>query len=136
MADGGRRKKEEKPRNGGAPGLLIGQRAPGRVEWHLGEAGLDPGCTTASGRSEQAALRVEGVVLAREDAQDACERGEVPRGKPGAAGRLPGSIWSRTRRGRVPPAAYGGRRAKQSNREERDGGEGISAISEIPGTCR
>ena len=73
---------------------------------------------------------------AREDAQDACERGEVPRGKPGGAGGLPGSIWPRTRRGRGPPAAYGGGRAKQRNREERDGGEGISAISEIPGTCQ
>ena len=27
---------------------------------------------------------------------------------------FPGSIWPRTRRGRGPPAAYGGRRAKQS----------------------
>ena len=49
---------------------------------------------------------------------------------------FPGSIWPRTRRGRGPPAAYGGRRAKQRNREERDGGEGISAISENSGTSR
>ena len=34
---------------------------------------------------------------AQEGAQDACERGEVPRGKPGGAGGLPGSIWPRTR---------------------------------------
>jgi hypothetical protein len=33
----------------------------------------------------------------------------------------PGSIWPRTRRGRGPPAAYGGRRAKQSTgRREMD----------------
>ena len=102
----------------------------------MGKAGLGPGRTTSSGRSEQAALRVEGVVSAREDVQDACERGEVPRGRPGGAGGLPGSIWPWTRRGQGPPAAYGGRRAKQRNREERDGGEGITAISEIPGTCR
>jgi hypothetical protein len=97
---------------------------------------LGPGHTTASWRSEQAALCVGGVVAAREDAQDACERGEVPMGKPGGAAGLPGSIWPQTRRGRGPPAAYGGRRAKQRNREERDGGKGISAISKNPGTCR
>ena len=58
MANGGRRKKEGKPRNGGALGVLIGQRAPGRGEWCLGEAGLVRGDSTASGRSEQAALRM------------------------------------------------------------------------------
>ena len=63
---------------------------------------MGPGRTTASGRSEQAALRVEGVVSAREDAQDACERGEVPKGKPGGAGGLPrvhlaaGAPWTRS----------------------------------------
>ena len=36
MADDGRRKKEGKPRDGGALGVLIGQRAPGRGELHLG----------------------------------------------------------------------------------------------------
>ena len=50
---------------------------------------MGPGRTTASGRSGRAALRVEGVVSAREDAQDGCERGKVPRGKPGGAGGLP-----------------------------------------------
>ena len=90
---------------------------------------MGPGCTTASGRSEQAALRMEGVASGREDAQDACERGEVPRGRPGGAGGLPWSTWPRTHRGRGPPAAYGGRRAKTEHREERDGGEGISVIS-------
>ena len=47
-----------------------------------------------------------------------------------------GSTWPRTRRGRGPPAAYGGRRAKQSSREERDGGEGLSVISKSSGTSR
>ena len=73
---------------------------------------------------------------ARGDAHDACERGEVPRGKPGGTGGLPGSIWPWTRRGRGPPAAYGGRRAEQRNRAERDGGEGLFVISENPGTSR
>ena len=36
-----------------------------------------------------------------------------------------GSTWPRTCRGCGPPAAYGGRRAKQSSREGRDGGEGL-----------
>ena len=54
MADGGRREKKGKSLDGGAPVLLIGQRAPGRGEWRLGEAGLVRGDSTASGRSEQA----------------------------------------------------------------------------------
>ena len=49
---------------------------------------------------------------------------------------FPGSIWLRTRHGRGPPAAYGGRRAKLSNREERDGGEGLFVISKNSGTSR
>ena len=49
---------------------------------------------------------------------------------------FPGSTWPRMRRGRGPPAAYGGRRAKQSSREERDGGEGLFVISENSGTSR
>ena len=48
----------------------------------------------------------------------------------------PGSIWPRTRCGRGPPAAYSGRRAKHSSREERDGGEGLSVISKSSGTSR
>ena len=40
---------------------------------------------------------------------------------------FPGSIWPRTRRGRGPPAAYGGQRAKQSS---------LSAISKSSGTSR
>ena len=48
----------------------------------------------------------------------------------------PGSTWLRTRRGRGPPVAYGGRRAKQSSREASDGGEGISVISKSSGTSR
>ena len=61
-----RRKKEEKPRNGGAPRLLIGQRAPGRVEWRLGEVDLVLGDSTASGRSGQRRCAWRGVVAARE----------------------------------------------------------------------
>ena len=48
----------------------------------------------------------------------------------------PGSTWPRTRCGRGPPAAYGGRRAKQSSREGRDGIEGLSVISKSSGTSQ
>ena len=47
-----------------------------------------------------------------------------------------GSTWPRTRRGRGPLVAYGGRRAKQSSREGRDGGEGLSMISKSSGTSQ
>ena len=49
---------------------------------------------------------------------------------------FPGSILPRARGGQSPPAAYGGRRAKQSKPGERDGDRGFSAISENPGTSR
>ena len=69
----------------------------------------------------------------RERVWDACAHGKVPRGGPGGTGGLPRSIWPWACRGRGPPAAYGRRQAKQRNREERDGGESISAIFENPG---
>ena len=77
-----------------------------------------------------------GGVAARERVWDACARGKVPRGGPGGAGGLPGSIWPWTRCGRGPPAAYGGRRRNRASREDRDGDKGISVISKIPGTSR
>ena len=77
-----------------------------------------------------------GGVAARGAAWDACARGEVPRGGPGGAGGLPGSIWPRARGGRSPPAAYGRRRRNKASREERDGDRGFSVISENPGTSR
>ena len=86
MADGGRRK-EGKPRNGGALGLFVGQRAPGRVEWRLGEADSVWSGSTADGWSG---------VSARESVWVACEHGEVPRGGPGGAGGFPGSTWPRS----------------------------------------
>ena len=61
MADGGRRKKEEKPRNGGALGVLIDQGAPGRGEWRLGEVDLVRGGSTVGWRGERATLRMAGV---------------------------------------------------------------------------
>src|SRR6185312_10243157 len=88
------------------PGLLDGERAEragsaahGGAAWQLGRAS---GTRVSVGRCQ-------GV-------------GQV------ALEGFPGSIWPRTRRGRGPPAAYGGRRAKQSTREERDGGEGLFVI--------
>ena len=134
MADGGRRKKEEKSRNGGAPGLLIGQRVPGRGEWCLGRL-IQSGVARrrASGASgRRCAWR--GVVSARESACDSCERGKVPRGKPGGAGGLPGSIWPWMHYGRGPPVVYGRRRRNRASWEERDGDKGFSVISENPGT--
>ena len=50
---GGRRKKEEKARDGGALGVLIGQGAPERGKWCLGAVDLALGDSTASGRRRQ-----------------------------------------------------------------------------------
>ena len=60
MADGGRREKKGKSRDGGAPGLLIGQRAPGRGEWRLGEVDLVREDSTVSWQSEPMARRMAG----------------------------------------------------------------------------
>ena len=136
MAGGGSRKKREKPHDGGVLGVLIGQGAPGRGEQRLGAVDLALGNSTASGRSGQRRCAWRGWRGGSERVWDACARGKVPRGGPGGAGGLPKSIWPRTRRGRGPPAAYGGRWAEQRNREERDGGEGVFVISENPGTSR
>ena len=72
----------------------------------------------------------------RQRVWDACEHGRVPRGGPGGAGGfLPGPFG----RGRAVDEVHRWRTAggaKQSTREERDGGEGLSAISKIPGTSR
>src|SRR6185312_11741140 len=74
------------------PGLLDGERAEraggvahGGAAWQLGRAS---GTRVSVGRCQGA--------------------GQV------ALEGFPGSIWPRTCRGRGPPAAYGGRRAKQS----------------------
>ena len=135
---GGRRKEEEggKAARRRGSGVLIGQRAPGRGEWRLGEAGLVRGDSTASGRSEQAALRMavrrgsSGGRLGR-----VCTRGGA-KGRPGGAERFPrvhlaaGARWMKST-GSVRRAA--GNRALG---RERDEGEGLSIISENPGTSR
>ena len=69
-------------------------------------------------------------MAARGAAWDGCACEEVPRGGPGGAGGLPGSIWPPARGGQSPPAAYGRRRPKQSKPGERDGDRGSFAISE------
>ena len=137
MADGGRREKKGKSRDDGALGPLIGRRATRLGEWHLGEVDLVRGDSTESGRSEQAALRMAGRrgssggrlgrVLAWGGA-----KGQARwrwRCSPGPFGR--GRAVDEVHRRRT---AGGGR--NRASREERDGGEGISAIFEIPGTCR
>ena len=60
MADGGRREKERKSRDGGVLGLFIGRRALGRGYWRLGEVDLVRGDSTASWRSEPTARRMAG----------------------------------------------------------------------------
>ena len=80
-----------------------------------GGSRFGPGRLDGERAEEAAALRLAGgVVAARGGVWDACAREEVPRGKPGGAGGLSGSILPRARGGRKPPVAYGGRRAKQS----------------------
>ena len=77
-----------------------------------------------------------GGVAAGERVWDACARGEVPRGGPVVLEGSPGPFG----RGRAVDEVHRRRTAgggrNRASREERDGGEGISAISEIPGTCR
>ena len=60
MADGGRREKKGKSRDGGALGLLIGRRATRQGEGCLGKVDLVQGDSTPGWRSEQAALRMAG----------------------------------------------------------------------------
>ena len=101
---GGRREEEEgeeaAQRRGS--GVFIGQRAPGRGEWCLGEADLVRGGSTASWRSGQQRCAWRGVVSARESAWDACAREKVPRGGPGGARGVPrvhlaaGAPWTRS----------------------------------------
>ena len=137
MADGGGREKEGKSRDGGALGLLIGQRAPGRGEWRLGEVDFVRGDSTASGRSEQAASCMAG----RHGGSGG------PQGRVSSWGGAKGQARWRWRASLVHLAAdapwtrsTGGVRwaagENRASREERDGGEGISAISENPGTSR
>ena len=80
---------------------------------------LGQGARRRASGAAAARRRAGGVVAARGAAWDACAREEVPRGGPGGAGGLPGSIWPRARGGRSPPAAYGGRRETE-HREERE----------------
>ena len=119
----------------GVLGLFIGRRAPGRGERRLGKVDLVRGDSTAGGASSGvvnggAAWRLGRASWARVLLGRCQGAGQV------ALEGFPGSIWPRTRHGRGPPASYGGRRAKQSTREERDGGEGLFVISENPGTSR
>ena len=135
---GGQQKEEE----GGEAAQRQGSRATYRPEstWVSGVASGGGGFGSGAHDGERAerpvALHMGGVVSARESAWDTCERGKVPRGKPGGAGGFPGSIWPRTRRGRGPPAAYGGRRAKQRETERGDEDEGLFVISENSRTSR
>ena len=99
-----------------------GRFGPGRLD---GERAERPVGTAHGG----------GGVAAQERAWDVCARGKVPRGGQVALRGFPGSIWLRARGGRSPPAAYGGRRETE-HRGERGEGEGLSVISENPGTYR
>ena len=71
---GGRREEEEggeATRRWGS-GVLIGQRAPGRGEWRLGEVDLVRDDSTAGWRSKQRRCAWRGGVAARECLRDAC----------------------------------------------------------------
>ena len=70
---------------------------------------------------------------ARQGAQDACERGEVPRGKPGGAGGLP---WVHLAADAPWTRSTGGVRASGGGNREGDGGRDLFAISEFIGTSR
>ena len=119
MADGGRRKKEAKPRDGGALGVLIGQGAPGRGEQRLGRSIWPWATQRRAGGAGSGAAHGGGGVAARERVWDACARGKVPRGGPGGAGGLPGSIWPRTRHGRGHRRrTAGGGETEQAGRRE------------------
>ena len=132
------RREEEggKGRDGGALGVLIGQGVPGRGKWCLGAVDLAPGDSTANGQRRQRRCAGRGVVAARGGVWDACAREEVPRGGQVALRGFPGSIWPRARGGRSPPVAYGGRRENRAPGREGGEGEGLSVISENPGTSR
>jgi hypothetical protein len=120
MADGGRREKKGKSRDGGALGLLIGRRATGRGEWRLGKVDLVQGDSTAGWRSEQAALRMaerrggsggrQGRVLAWGGAKgQAGWRWRVPLGPLGRRRAVDEVHWRRT--------AGGGRNIAAERRE-------------------
>ena len=137
MADGGRREKKGevarrwgsgatyRPESNWARGVASGggRFGPGRLD---GERAERAGGAAHGGAAWQLG-RASGTRVSVGRCQGA---GQV------ALEGFPGSIWPRTRRGRGPPAAYDGRRAKQSTREERDGGEGLFVISENSGTSR
>ena len=133
---GGRRKKDEKGRDGGALGVLIGQGVPGQGKWCLGAVDLALSDSTANGRRRQRRCAGRGVVEARGGVWDACAREEVPRGGLGGAGGFSrvhlvvGARWTKSTGG-VRRAAR-----NRASREERDGDRGFSVISENPGTSR
>ena len=121
----------------GVLGLFIGERSPGRGERRLGKVDLVRGDSTVSWRREQVASCMAG----RAWRLGSAPRTRVSVGRCQEAGQValessPGSTWPRTRRGRGPPAAYGGRRAKQRSRQGRDEGEGLFVISENSGAYR
>ena len=121
----------------GVLGLFIGRRGVlgegssvwGRLIWS--------GATRrrAGGASRRRAAW-RGGVAARQGLRGVCPLGGCQGAGQVVLESSHGSTWPRMRRGRGPPAAYDGRRAKQSSREGRDGGEGLSVISKSSGTSR
>ena len=116
----GRRKKEEKGRDGGALGVLIGKGVPGRGKWCLGAVDLALGDSTASGRRRQRRGAWRRVSWRHGERPGTRVRARRCQGAGQVALRdSPGSIWPWARGGRSPPAAYGGRR-EQSRPGERE----------------
>ena len=102
-----------------------------------GGSRFGPGRLDGERAERAAALRMAGVAWRLGSASGTrvsvggCQRaGQV------ALEGFPGSIWPRARGGRSPPAAYGGRRENRASGRERGEGEGLSVISENPGTFR
>src|SRR6185503_21345420 len=89
------RREEEKGRDGGALGVLIGQGVPGRGKWCLGAVDLALSDSTANGRRRQRRCAGRGVVAARGGVWDACAREEVPRGGQVALRDSPGPFGRR-----------------------------------------
>ena len=129
---GGRRKKEEKARDGGALGGSYRPRSSWAKEVVSGGSRFGPGRLDGERVEEAAALRRPGVSWRLGKGPGTRVRARRCQGAGQVALRdSPGSIWPWARGGRSPPAAYGGRRAKQSQPGERDGDGGSFAISEI-----
>ena len=130
MADGGRREKEGKSRDGGGFGAIYRRDE----SWARGAASGEG--RTGLGRlggevAEQAGGELHGGAVWR---LGSAPRTRVSVGRCQEAGQVAlesslGSTWLRTRCGRGPPVAYGRTAARQRDKERGDEDEGLFVIS-------